>query len=95
MSGTHPLPPQIPVTDAMRAEIRGAIAEIDREQMSIIGRLTPQQRCEQMMSLTRMVREIAIQQLRQHEPELSEAEAQHRILEAYFQREEAYRKNLR
>jgi len=58
-----------------QAKIAGAVAEIDPQQMAIVRRLTPAQRFEQMQSMIDLVEGIAAYRLRQHQPELSEAEA--------------------
>ncbi len=62
--------------EALRqAQIAGAVAEIDPQQMAIVRRLTPAQRFEQMQSMIDLVEGIAAYRLRQRQPELSEAEA--------------------
>ena len=58
-----------------QAQIAGAAAEIDPQQMAIVRRLTPAQRFEQMQSMIDLVEGIAAYRLRQRQPELSEAEA--------------------
>jgi hypothetical protein len=62
--------------EALRqAQIAGAVAEIDPQQMAIVRRLTPAQRFEQMQSMIDLVEGIAAYRLRQRQPELGEAEA--------------------
>jgi len=58
-----------------QAQIAGAVAEVDPQQMAIVRRLTPAQRFEQMQSMIDLVEGIAAYRLRQRQPELSEAEA--------------------
>ena len=84
------IPPQIPVTEEMRAEIRGALAEIDPAQMAIIARMTPAQRMEMGFAMSNSVRRIAVDRLRQLRPELSEAEANREVLARYYALEEKY-----
>jgi hypothetical protein len=67
--------------------IRAAIAEVDLQQAEIDCRLTPAQRVRKAMSLSKMMRRIAIYRLRQENPELSEAEAQRIFLERYYSAE--------
>ena len=58
-----------------QAQIAGAVAEIDPQQMAIVRRLTSAQRFEQMQSMVDLVEGIAAYRLRQRQPELSEADA--------------------
>ena len=63
------------VTEQMRREIAGAVAEIDLVQMEILRRMTPAQRVQMAASMIADVERVAVYRLRQREPELSEAEA--------------------
>lgn len=84
MTDTEKIPPQIPVTDEMRSEIRGALAEIDPAQMAIIASLTPAERMQQGFAMSNTVRRIAVGRLRQLHPELDEAEANRQVLARYY-----------
>jgi len=59
----------------LQAQIAGAVAEIDLQQVEISRHLTPAQRFAQMQSMIDLVEGIAAYRLRQRQPELSEAEA--------------------
>lgn len=59
----------------LQAQIAGAVAEVDPQQIAILRRLTPTQRFEQMQSMIDLVEGIAAYRLRQRQPELSEADA--------------------
>ena len=74
----------------MRAEIRGAIAEIDPAQMAIIARMTPAQRMKKGFALSNSLRCVAVGRLRQLRPELSEAEANREFLARYYALEEKF-----
>lgn len=63
------------VTEQMRREIAGAVAEIDLAQMEILRRMTPAQRVQMAASMIADVERVAVYRLRQREPELNEAEA--------------------
>jgi hypothetical protein len=63
------------VTDKMRREIAGAVAEIDLAQMEILRRMTPAQRVQMAASMIADVERVGVYRLRQREPELSEADA--------------------
>ena len=90
MDQAEPIPPQIPVSEEMRAEIRGALAEIDPAQMAIIARMTPAQRMEMGFAMSNSVLRIAVDRLRQLRPELSEAEANREFLARYYALEAKY-----
>lgn len=63
------------VTEQMRREIVGAVAEIDLAQMAMLRRMTPAQRVRMAASMIADVERVAVYRLRQREPELSEPEA--------------------
>lgn len=63
------------VTEQMRREIAGAVAEIDLAQMAMLRRMTPAQRVRMAASMIADVERVAVYRLRQREPELSEPEA--------------------
>lgn len=84
------IPPQIPVSEEMRAEIRGALAEIDPAQMAIIARMTPAQRMEMGFALSNSLRRVAVDRLMQLHPELSESEANREFLARYYALEDKY-----
>jgi hypothetical protein len=63
------------VTEQMRREIAGAVAEIDLAQMEILRRMTPAERVHMAASMIADVERVAVFRLRQRESELSEAEA--------------------
>jgi hypothetical protein len=56
--------------------IAGAVAEVDPAQIAISRRLTPAQRVQQALSLTKMVEQVTVQQLCQQHPDLSAQDAQ-------------------
>lgn len=58
-----------------QAEIAGAVAEVDPQQIAIFRRLTPAQRVEQAASMIELAEQVAAYRLRQRHPELSELEA--------------------
>ena len=58
-----------------RAAIRGAIREIDPEQIAITRMLTPAQRFAKMVSMIEWAERAGVYRLRRQRPELSEAEA--------------------
>jgi hypothetical protein len=91
MDDHNDLPPQIPVTDEMHAEIHGALAEIDLAQMAVISRMTPAQRMEIGFRMSNIARRVAVDRLRQIHPELGEADANRMLLARYFALEEEYR----
>lgn len=78
------LPPQIPVTEEMRLEIQGAIAEIDPAQMAIISKMTPAERMEMGFRMSDMALRVARERLMQLHPELSEVDANRTVLERYY-----------
>lgn len=78
--------PQIQLTDEIRAEIRGAVAEIDRAQMAIIARLSPEQRARQALVASGYVLGVEVERLRKAEPSLTEPQARRLALEEYYRR---------
>ena len=78
------------LTPEMIAEIRGAWAEIDQEQMAIISRLSPAERMRRGFAMSNAVRRVAVYRLRQQRPELSEAEANRIVLARYYEMEERF-----
>lgn len=63
------------ITDAIRQEIAGAVAEIDLAQMAIVAKLTPAQRVQMAASMIDACERAGVQRLRRQQPELSEEEA--------------------
>lgn len=63
------------VTEEMRREIAGAVAEIDLTQMEMLRRMTPAQRVRMAASMIADVERVAVHRLRQREPQVSEEEA--------------------
>ncbi|MCL4827122.1 MAG: hypothetical protein KJZ95_07130 [Caldilinea sp.] len=63
------------VTEEMRREIAGAVAEIDLAQMETLRRMTPAQRVRMAAAMIADVERVAVYRLRQREPALSEEEA--------------------
>ncbi|GIK74191.1 MAG: hypothetical protein BroJett021_31790 [Chloroflexota bacterium] len=63
------------VTEEMRREIAGAVAEIDLTQMEMLRRMTPAQRVRMAASMIADVERVAVYRLRQREPQVSEEEA--------------------
>ena len=63
------------ITDRIRRQIAGAVAEIDLEQMAITARLTPAERVQMALSIIDACEEAGVYRLRQREPHLSEEEA--------------------
>ncbi len=63
------------VTEEMRREIAGAVAEIDLAQLEILRRMTPGQRVRMAASMIADGERVAVYRLCQREPELSKAEA--------------------
>lgn len=84
MPDDNDLPPQIPVTEEMRIEIHGALAEIDPAQMAIISRMTPAQRGAHGLSMCESVLRIAVGRARQLHPDWDDMEAQRGVLNAYY-----------
>ena len=68
---------QAPTNDeAIRqAQIAGAVAEVDPQQIAIFRRLTPAQRVQQAVSMIELAEQVAVYRLRQRHPEMSEIEA--------------------
>lgn len=65
----------IVVTEKMRRQIAGAVAEIDLVQMEILKRMTPAQRMQQMGMMIDDLEQAAVYRLRQRQPELTTADA--------------------
>jgi hypothetical protein len=63
------------VTDRMRRQIAGAVAEIDMAQMAILRRMTPAERMAQAGAMIEEMERAGAYRLRQRRPELSEANA--------------------
>lgn len=63
------------VTDRMRRQIAGAVAEIDLEQVGRTRQLTPAQRVRQAASMIDAAERAGAYRLRLRQPELSEDEA--------------------
>lgn len=63
------------VTERMRRQIAGAIAELDPKQLAITKRLTPAERVQQAASMIDAAERAGVHQLRQREPDLEELEA--------------------
>jgi len=59
----------------LQAQIAGAVAEVDPQQIAIFRRLTPAQRVQQAVSMIDLAEQVAAYRLRQRHPELSEIEA--------------------
>lgn len=57
------------------APIAGAIAELDPRQIAITRRLTPAQRCQEGLSMIRLVEQVGTYRLRRRRPELSPVKA--------------------
>lgn len=65
----------VELTDKMRKEISGAIAEIDPAQMAIIRRLTVAERVAMGADMVAAAEKVGVYRLRLRQPELSEDEA--------------------
>ena len=63
------------VTDRMRRQIAGAVAEIDLEQVGRTRQLTPAERVRQAVSMIDAAERAGAYRLRLRQPELSEDEA--------------------
>jgi hypothetical protein len=63
------------VTEEMRREIAGAIAEIELEQLAILRKLTPAQRVQQAASMIDAAERVTARRLCEREPDLSYEEA--------------------
>ncbi len=63
------------VTEEMRREIAGAVAEIDLAQLEILRRMTPAQRMAIAAALIADLERAAAYQLRQRHPELNVADS--------------------
>jgi type II secretory pathway component PulK len=58
-----------------QAQIAGAVAEVDPQQIAIFRRLTPAQRFEQAVSMIELAEQVAVYRLRQQRQEMNEIEA--------------------
>lgn len=63
------------ITERIRRQIAGAVAEIDLAQMAITARLTPAERVRMAASIIDACERAGVIRLRQREPQLSEEEA--------------------
>jgi hypothetical protein len=63
------------ITERIRKQIAGAVAEIDLQQMAITARLTPAERVWMAASMIDACERAGVIRLRQRQPELSEEEA--------------------
>jgi hypothetical protein len=63
------------LTDKMRRQIRGAVAEIDLAQMAIIRKMTPAERVARGADMCAAAEKVGVFRLRLRQPELSEDEA--------------------
>ena len=63
------------VTERIRRQIAGAVAEIDLQQMAITARLTPAERVRMAASMIDACERVGVSRLRQRQSELSEEEA--------------------
>jgi hypothetical protein len=63
------------ITDEVRRQIAGAVAEIDLTQMAITSRMTPAERVQIAASMIDACERVGVHRLRQREPELNEDEA--------------------
>ena len=63
------------VTEKMRRQIRGAVAEIDLAQMAILRHMTPAERVRQAADMIDAAERVGVFRLRQRQPELSPEEA--------------------
>lgn len=61
------------ITERIRRQIAGAVAEIDLQQMAIIAKLTPAERVRMAASMIDACERVGV--IRQRQPELSEEEA--------------------
>jgi hypothetical protein len=80
-----PLPrKQIPVTDEMRAEIRGSWAEIDLEQMRVIRSLPTAQIADQLGRTIEQLTQAVIARMMLEDSSLTPEEARRCYLEDYY-----------
>src|SRR4051794_37686643 len=63
------------ITDKVRREIKGAVAEIDMEQVRIMRTKTPAEKFQMAVSMIHAAEQAGAYQLQLREPELSEEEA--------------------
>ena len=63
------------ITERIRRQIAGAVAEIDLQQMAITAKLTPAERVWMALSIIDACEEAGVSRLREREPALSEEEA--------------------
>ena len=66
---------KIVVTEKMRRQIAGAMAEIDLGQMAFVRRMTPAERVRRAADMIDDAERVGVYRLRQRQPELSEDEA--------------------
>ena len=79
----------IVVTERMRRQIAGAVAELDLAQIAITRHLTPAERTWQAASMIDAAERVAAYRLRQRYPEMEEMDALHIVREGlitYFKR---------
>jgi DNA-binding MurR/RpiR family transcriptional regulator len=67
--------PKIVVTEKMRRQIAGAVAEIDLAQIEFVRRMTPAERVHRAADMIESAERVGIYRLRHRHPELSEDEA--------------------
>ena len=63
------------ITDKVRRQIAGAVAEIDLAQMDLVRRMTPAERVRRAAELIDATERVGAYRLRQRRPELSEQDA--------------------
>lgn len=63
------------ITEKMRRQIAGAVAEIDLEQMKIVRKLTPAARVQMAASMIDAAERVGAYRLRRRDPTLSEEDA--------------------
>lgn len=87
--------PKIVVTEKMRRQIAGAVAEIDLAQMEFVRRMTPAERVRRAADMIDAAERVGVYRLRHRHPELSEDEALHIVrgglLEHYKKQEKWHR----
>ncbi|MBK8050375.1 MAG: hypothetical protein IPK16_26685 [Anaerolineales bacterium] len=87
--------PPFVVTDKMRRQIAGAVAEVDLQQMAFLRSMTPAERAAQFASMNDAVEKVAVFRLRQREPELDEARAWFIVRSGLFEYERQKRRWLK
>lgn len=63
------------ITEQMRRQIAGAVAEIDLAQMAYVRRMTPAERVRRAADMIEAAEQVGVYRLRQRRPELSEDDA--------------------